>query len=839
MAVYTITLTQKGWTGETTAFYYDTVASKFFADADCLGEINGITPPTQECYRFDGFFAANSATAPGDQYIDAAGKFTDAFYALAITANKTIYALGTLVSYKLTLSDNSGTGGDGLLYYRINGGGYFRDYLCESEPVQKFTAPTRTGYEFKGYYSSTSSTVQYTNPDGTYTDTFTALTLTAAKTIYAQWLAPYKITIGAQSGTGGTTEFYFGSISGKFYATTDCDGESITTIKPHTRETFTLLGFYTTKDASGVLRVDYSGFIAPDWIPTAAVTIYAVWEQVSWKITLNKSSGTGGTDVLYAQLGGGWFTFDDQQEDGAHFIETPTRPGYAFKGYYASTNANAVQYVDKDGAITTEGFELAITAAKTFYAQWQVCHKITLNNNGGEGEEALWYNPVDQVFYNRDTCTWFDEVTWVWPPERECYLFMGYFNAANGTTLYIEEWGGFTEDLYALSITGAKTFYAQWQRVSYKMTLDGNGGENGTAAVYYDGKENKYYQDHELRWPLSVIVIPKSQGRQFLGYYSSATGGSRYINEKGEFLVAGVLAEDLTLYARWAGLKNTLTFNYAGGTGTVISKTVAYGEAVGTLPQGTMERAEFDGWYIDGEPITAATVWNWQEDKVAVAKYIKAFGSVFDYFGYASADLVPIASASGDTYHRVTAHHYGKAASGVNERGGIWRNPSVTYLVKRNTTVSAVLGRAFAGTSGRSGYMITAVAVETVVGQFPTVTIAATANEGRDAINKFSVSIPVVARSKAQNLLDAISGGGILQRLTMSANCDAVVLEENLMPCASDIVNGRFEVSAETIAPNSDAPPAAANGFTTTDVPESMRDGDYMRYSLTARKEMT
>ena len=210
-----------------------------------------------------------------------------------------------------------------------------------------------------------------------------------------------------------------------------------------------------------------------------------------------------------------------------------------------------------------------------------------------------------------------------------------------------------------------------------------------------------------------------------------------------------------------------------------------------------------------------------------------------DYFGFASAALVPISSDAGDTVHRVTASHAGRYAAGVSEAGGIWRNPTTTYAVVRNTTLAVTLGKAYKGSSGVSGYMITSVEVSTEIGRFPTVTISATANEGANAINLFPVSVPIVARSKAQNLLNAVSGGGYLQRVSLVAACDAVVCEENLMPCASDVVNGRYELAAETLAAAQQAAPTTGNGFAFLGAPKAQQDADYMRYSLTARKEMT
>lgn len=670
MAAYKITLSQSNWSGGTAAIWYDTATAKFYAEQALTNEVTGVTVPTRELYRFNGFYSSSSN---GTQYIDAAGNFTDALRSLSITAAKTFYAQGTQVSYKLTLSDNNGSGGNGALYYRIDGGGFYAHYLCETEGPQitHVTKPTRANYAFAGYHNGTTTPgTQYIDEAGDFTSALSSLTLTAAKTIYARWVAPFKITISANSGTGGTAAFYFDSIGGKFYAEQNMADE-ITAIVPHTRECFAFAGCYSSNNTTSTLRVSPDGTIADDWTPTAAATIYAQWTRVSWKITLNKQSGTGGTDALYYRIDGGGLYVDDLCNTAATGVTPPTRTGYTFSGFYSATSGGT-QYTDADGAILAAFTSLTPTAA-------------------------------------------------------------------------------------------------------------------------------------------------------------------------------------VTTYARWAANTYTLTFNYNGGTHGAETKTVTFGSAVGTLPTTTRTPDVFNGWYVDGTKITADTVWSIAEDKMAEARWTLAIAaSVEDHFGLASSALVPIASTTGDEYHRATAAHNGKYESGVNQISGIWRNPSVTYVVKANTTVSVQLGKAFAAvksgsTMTRSGYMITTVEIVTEIGKFPTVTVSAVANEGANAVNnftvnanKFNVSVAVVARSKAQNLLNAISGGGYLQRVTLRGTCDPVVCEENLMPCASDIVNGRYELSAETVAPNGGAAPTMASsaGFAMVGVPKVGADSNFVRYSIDGRKEM-
>lgn len=476
-------------------------------------------------------------------------------------------------------------------------------------------------------------------------------------------------------------------------------------------------------------------------------------------------------------------------------------------------------------------------------------YKITFSkSNWSGGTDAIWYDTVQRSFFGDEDCT--QEVAAIEPPTRECYRFNGYYSASSGGVQYVDDMGNFTDALQSLSITNAKTFTAQGTRASYKLTLDDNGGTGGAGALYYDGQTDDLYSDDRLTATTASVAVPSLAGHDFIGYYAAKSGGSRYVGETGSVVASVVLTEDLTVYARWRAREYVLSFDYNGGDGDTRRKSVTFGQAIGDLPDATWTRANFNGWALNGAIVTGATVWDVPGDATAVASWLKHFGGVVDYFGMASDALVPIASSSGDECRRVTVAHGGKYESGVAETGGVWRNPSVTYAVKADTVVSVRLGKAFAAEKSgnamtRSGYMVTAVEITTEVGKFPTVTISATANEGANAVNnfavnanKFDVSVPVAARSKAQNLLGAISGGGYLQRVTLLAACDPVVCEENLMPCASDIVNGRYELNAETVAPGGEAAPAATAGFAATGMPASCMDGAYCRYGIKARKEM-
>ncbi len=841
MATYKITLSATGWTQTVAAIYWDTVSQALYEDANLTAEIGSLPKPTRECWQFDGFYASNSATEPGAQYINTDGSFTDAFYdkLMTLSGALTIYIGKTQVSWKLTLSDNGGTGGDGALYYRINGGGYFHSDLCNGEPVSSVARPRQSCYAFAGYNNGTTTPgTQYIDKGGNLTEALGSLSLTAAKMVYAKWVACYKITVSANSGTGGTETFYYDSVNGLFYATPDIEEPPISSITPHIRSTYKFLGAYATNATTGVQYVAPDGTILPAFVPTAKITIYAQWLLVSYKLTLGKNNGTGGTDALYCSNGAGapvgWY-LDDLCKTPATNIDPPARSGYAPKGLFTASSGGTLQ-INRDGSFTDEFAVSSITTAKTYYWHWVSVYKITLNgNNGTGGTGSFWYSSLDAAYFNNAELS--QQISSITPPTRECYRFEGYFSAATSGTQYVTPSGQFTDALTSLAPTAAKTFYAHWACVSYKLTLDDNGGSGGSGALYCGGTNADYYADDQLMAKMTSVIVPTKRGHTTIGYFASKRGGSKYVNADGAIVAAVGITANVTVYARYS--PNTYILHFSEGP--TVQKQVTFGAAVGALPVPTKGHDVFIGWIAGNEKIEATTVWNFDSDVTVRAMWLprisENFGNAIDYFGLTSSSLVPISSNSGDNKQHICVAHVGKFEENVEACSGVWRNPTVTYAVLRSFTFKATLGKAFAATqSGVSGYMITEIEVATSVGSFPTITVSATANEGSDAINLFPVSVPIVARSRAQNLIGAISGGGHLNACNLVACCDPVVVAENMMPCASDVVNGKITVTASTVAANGETAPTVQNGFASLGEPKQMEGQQYAMWQIVAER---
>ena len=124
------------------------------------------------------------------------------------------------------------------------------------------------------------------------------------------------------------------------------------------------------------------------------------------------------------------------------------------------------------------------------------------------------------------------------------------------------------------------------------VTLDANGGSLGEVEATLRSRANE---------PIGDLPVPVRKGWTFLGWFTGIESGECVLAET-------VIPNDATLYANWTRIFLTVTFNANGGTCGTESTSVAYGEAVGTLPVPGRDDYVFLGWFTaaeGGERVTA------------------------------------------------------------------------------------------------------------------------------------------------------------------------------------------------------------------------------------------
>ena len=106
-----------------------------------------------------------------------------------------VYARCTPNVYTITLNQQSGSGGTGTIYEKYDDG-YYLTYSSGavsnkmSTSANGVTVPTRTGYTFGGYYTSTGGAgTQYIDANGKLTSSASSTQFSANGSLYAKWTA--------------------------------------------------------------------------------------------------------------------------------------------------------------------------------------------------------------------------------------------------------------------------------------------------------------------------------------------------------------------------------------------------------------------------------------------------------------------------------------------------------------------------------------------------------------------------------------------------------------------------------------------------------------------------
>jgi len=140
------------------------------------------------------------------------------------------------------------------------------------------------------------------------------------------------------------------------------------------------------------------------------------------------------------------------------------------------------------------------------------------------------------------------------------------------------------------------------------VTFNSNGGEGNmsqqefTKGVAQNLKANTFNRE----------------GYTFLKWNTNANGTGTSYNDKQNITINA----DLTLYAQWEAKTYTLTFNPgAEGTVDVPSIQTTYGEPLGELPIAVRPGYTFTGWRIETNNVDEETIWNYTQNKTAVAKW--------------------------------------------------------------------------------------------------------------------------------------------------------------------------------------------------------------------------
>ena len=181
------------------------------------------------------------------------------------------------------------------------------------------TKPTRTGYTFLGWSTSSTATSATYQPGGTYTSN-------SGATLYAVWkINTYTVSYNANGGSGapGNQTKTYGS------------NLTLSSTKP-TRTNYNFKGW--SKDKNAVTATYSAGGV---YTEDTAVTLYAVWELAYWSPKITKVSlarcNSGGALDNYGTYAKVTFDWECCQIIGANSIGS-IAVGYAIDGSTTFTN---------------------------------------------------------------------------------------------------------------------------------------------------------------------------------------------------------------------------------------------------------------------------------------------------------------------------------------------------------------------------------------------------------------------------------------------------------------------------------------------------------------------
>lgn len=295
-----------------------------------------IPTPTRKGYVFKGYFTQTGGK--GTKYYDADGKIIQSVYNFTGDAGTVInlYAYWEGASTTVTLNKNGGTGGINSVTAKYG----------QAMPSLS-SVPTRTGYNFDGYYDAAEGGTKYYNADKSSAKNWDKENTTA--TLYAHWtLKQTTINFNANGGSGAPS-----SVTATY-------GQPMPAISvTPTKANCEFDGFWdSTSGGTKYYNADLSS--AKNWDKEySSVYLHAHWIQLGTSITLDKQGGVNGTNEVLGVIG-----------ETLPNITLPARSGYIFNGYYSGQNGQGTQYYNSNG-ISSFVWTSSATSA-TFYASWTI-----------------------------------------------------------------------------------------------------------------------------------------------------------------------------------------------------------------------------------------------------------------------------------------------------------------------------------------------------------------------------------------------------------------------------------------------------------------------------------
>ncbi len=280
----------------------------------------------------NGYVCGYSTTSDGTIVYDSKGTYTP-----SITGDSAkLYAICTKGIYVVAFDANGGTGGQSAQAKASYG---------EEMPAISSEKPVKEGYTFLGWYDAKSGGKQY------YTEELkSARKYDKSKGIilYAQYkVNKYTVTFDANGGKIPKNDDNWKLSSDKTTATKSVKFDlTYGTLPKPTMTGYTFVGWYTAKTDG--TKVDKTTVVKT----AKNHTLYAQWEEFTYKVSFNANGGTG--------------TMDNQKikkdVETTLTTNTFTKTGYRFVGWNTKASGSGTNYANNA--------KIKISKDITLYAQW-------------------------------------------------------------------------------------------------------------------------------------------------------------------------------------------------------------------------------------------------------------------------------------------------------------------------------------------------------------------------------------------------------------------------------------------------------------------------------------
>ena len=387
-------------------------------------------------------------------------------------------------------------------------------------------------------YTSASTTIATVNTSGTVTGVRGGTTTVS--------VAPKGSTQSASASVTVTAPVYtvtYNANGGAVSPTSNAvnQGSSVTLPTP-TRSGWTFNGWFTAATGGTKINSPYT--------PTANITLFAQWTQITHVVTYNATGGSVSPASSTVNAGS------------SVTLPTPTRSGYIFNGWFTAASGG-----------TKVNSPYTPTAAITLFAQW---------TENPAGTKTVTFDRTDG---SAPTSQLVDAGTAIGAklpvPTRTGYTFAGWFTAATGGTKVTATY----------VVNDDVTFYARWTPKKYTIKYYSSDGKTllKSESVNFDSKLN------------GGSYAPKIVGKTFSGWFTAKTGGTKVTEVKG----------NQSVYARY--VTTTYTVKYYNHAGTLLtvspySTKVKHNGAPAAGPKRT--GYTFIGWFTaksGGTQVTKVT----------------------------------------------------------------------------------------------------------------------------------------------------------------------------------------------------------------------------------------